>query len=75
MSVFSCEYGHTLLTGLSDFQSWEKYWDLEKSHDTPDDTRAKIPQKLNHELKKIQILGENGINSKLKQRKAHNSFL
>ena len=32
MSVFSSEYGHTLFTGLLHSQSWEKYWDLEKSH-------------------------------------------
>ena len=30
MSVFSCEYGHTLFTGLMDSQSWQKYWDLKK---------------------------------------------
>ena len=40
-----------------------------------DDIHAKIPRKLNYESKKIQILGENGINSKLKHRKAHNSIL
>ena len=40
-----------------------------------DDIHAKIPQKLNYESKKIQILGESGINSKLKHRKAHNSIL
>ena len=39
------------------------------------DTSAKIPQKLNYESEKIQILGENGINSKLKHRKAHSSIL
>ena len=33
---------------------------------------AKIPRELNYESKKIQILGENGINAKLKHRKAHN---
>ena len=32
-------------------------------------------QKPNFESKEIQILGENGINSKLKHRKAHNSIL
>ena len=37
-----------------------------------DDICAKIPRKLNYESKKIQILGENGINAKLKHRKAHN---
>ena len=31
-----------------------------------------MPQKLNYESEKIQILGENGIISKLKHRKAHN---
>ena len=40
-----------------------------------DEIRAKMPQKPNCELQKIQILGENGINSKLKQRKAHNLIL
>ena len=34
-----------------------------------------MPQKLNFESKKIRILGENGINSKLKYKKAHNSIL
>ena len=37
--------------------------------------RAKMPQKANFESNEIQILGENGINSKLKHRKAHNSIL
>ena len=40
-----------------------------------DEIRAKMPQKLNFESKEIQIYGENGINSKLKHRKAHNSIL
>ena len=40
-----------------------------------DDIPAKIPQKLNYESKKIQILGENGINSKLKHRKLITRFL
>ena len=40
-----------------------------------DEIRAKIPQKPNFDSKKIQILGENGINSKLKHRKAHYSIL
>ena len=35
----------------------------------------KMPQKLNYESKKIRILGENGMNFKLKHRKAHNSIL
>ena len=39
-----------------------------------DDIPAKIPQKLNYESKKIQILGENGINSKLKHRKLITRF-
>ena len=30
-----------------------------------------MPQKLNYESEKIQILGENGIISKLNHRKAH----
>ena len=34
-----------------------------------------MPQKLNYESKKIQILVENGINSKIKHRKANNSIL
>ena len=34
-----------------------------------------MPQKPNFESKDIRILGENGINSKLKRRKAHNSIL
>ena len=34
-----------------------------------------MPQKANFDSKEIQILGENGINSKLKHRKAHNSIL
>ena len=37
-----------------------------------DEICAKMPQKLNYESEKIQILGENGIISKLKHRKAHN---
>ena len=36
---------------------------------------AKMPQKPNYESKKIRIFGENGINFKLKHRKAHNSIL
>ena len=40
-----------------------------------DEIHAKMPQKPNCESQKIQILGENGINSKLKQRKAHNLIL
>ena len=40
-----------------------------------DKMRAKIPQKPNYESKKIRILEENGVNSKLKHRKAHNSNL
>ena len=40
-----------------------------------DKIRAKMPQKSNFESKEIRILGENGINSKLKHRKAHNSIL
>ena len=40
-----------------------------------DEIRAKLPQKPNFESKKIRILGENGINFKLKHRKAHNSIL
>ena len=40
-----------------------------------DEIQAKMPQKLNFDWKKIQILGENGINSKLKHRKAHNLIL
>ena len=35
----------------------------------------KMPQKPNFESKEIRILGENGINSKLKHRIAHNSIL
>ena len=34
-----------------------------------------MPQKPNFESKEIGILGENGINSKLKHRKVHNSIL
>ena len=34
-----------------------------------DEIRAKMPQKPNCESKKIRILGENEINSKLKHRK------
>ena len=37
--------------------------------------RAKMPQKPNCGSKKILLLGENGINSKLKHTKAHNSNL
>ena len=40
-----------------------------------DGLRAKMPQKLNFDWKKIRILGENGMNFKLKHRKAHNSIL
>ena len=40
-----------------------------------DKMRAKIPQKPNYESKKIRILEENRVNSKLKHRKAHNSNL
>ena len=40
-----------------------------------DEIRAKLPQKPNFESKKIRILGENGINFKLKHRKANNSIL
>ena len=40
-----------------------------------DEISAKLPQKPNFESKKIRILGENGINFKLKHRKAHNSIL
>jgi len=41
-----------------------------------DELRAKMPQKpINYESKKIQILGGDGINSKLKHRKAQNSIL
>ena len=40
-----------------------------------DEICVKIPQKPNFDSKKIQILGENGINSKLKYRKAHYSIL
>ena len=36
--------------------------------------QAKMPQKPNFDSKEIRILGKNGINSKLKHRKAHNSF-
>ena len=36
---------------------------------------AKMPQKPNFESKKIGILGENGMNSKLKHRQVHNSIL
>ena len=36
-----------------------------------DEILAKMPQKPNFQSKEIQILGENGINSKLKHRKAH----
>ena len=34
-----------------------------------------MPEKLNYKSKKIRRLRENGINFKLKHRKAHNSFL
>ena len=40
-----------------------------------DEICVKMPQKPNFDSKKIQILGENGINSKLKHRKAHYSIL
>ena len=40
-----------------------------------DEICVKMPQKPNLDSKKIQILGENGINSKLKHRKAHYSIL
>ena len=40
-----------------------------------DKLRAKVLQKPNFESKEIRILEENGINSKLKHRKAHNSIL
>ena len=40
-----------------------------------DKIRVNMPQKPNFESKDIRILGENGINSKLKRRKAHNSIL
>ena len=40
-----------------------------------DEILAKMPQKPNFESRKIRSLGENGINSKLKQRKAYNSIL
>ena len=36
---------------------------------------AKMPWKPNYESKNIQIFEENGINSKLKHRKAHKSIL
>ena len=36
---------------------------------------TKMPQKPNFDSKEIRILGKNGINSKLKHRKAHNSIL
>ena len=39
-----------------------------------DKRHAKMPQKPIHESKKIRILRENGINSKLKHSKAHNSI-
>ena len=35
----------------------------------------KCPRNQNYESKKIQILGENEINSRLKQGKAHDSIL
>ena len=34
-----------------------------------------MPEKLNYKSKKIRRLGENGINFKLKHRKAHNSLI
>ena len=37
--------------------------------------RTKMPQKPNYKSKKIWIFGENGINSKLKHRKANDSIL
>ena len=40
-----------------------------------DEIHPKMPQERTFESKKIQILGETGINSKLKHRKAHNSIL
>ena len=40
-----------------------------------DEIHVKMPQKPNYDWKKIRILGENGINSKLKHWKAHNSIL
>ena len=40
-----------------------------------DEIHAKMPQKLNFGWKKSRILGENGINSNLKHRKAQNSIL
>ena len=40
-----------------------------------DKIHVKMPQKPNFESKNIRILGENGINSKLKHRKVHNSIL
>ena len=40
-----------------------------------DEIHAKMPQKPNFDWKKIRILGENGINSKLKHIKAYNSIL
>ena len=36
---------------------------------------SKMTEEPNYKSKKIQILGENGINSKLKHRKAHNLIL
>ena len=36
---------------------------------------AKTPQKPNYESKKIRVLEENGVTSKLKHRKARNSIL
>ena len=39
-----------------------------------DEIRAKMPQKPKYEWKKIRISGENGLTSKLKHRKAHNSI-
>ena len=40
-----------------------------------DEICAKMTQEPNYKSKKIQILGENGINSKLKHRKTHNLIL
>ena len=49
-----------------------KIWRLCMSFAFIPSPNAKIPRELNYESKKIQILGENGINAKLKHRKAHN---
>ena len=40
-----------------------------------DERRPKMPQKPTFESNKIRILEENGIHSKLKHRKVHNSIL